>query len=98
MAASRSGVGIALRANSAGHAHPYLFGEDQGRYLLAVSDPAPLLEAAKAAGVHASLAGTAGGDEFSSPELFSIALSELRAANEGWLPNYMSGVSASVAG
>jgi phosphoribosylformylglycinamidine synthase len=92
-----SGVGIALRANSAGHAHPYLFGEDQARYLLAVADPAPVLEAAKAAGVHASLAGTAGGGEFSSPGLFAIPLAELRAANEGWLPGYMGGASAAIA-
>ena len=89
-------VGVTLRAHSQTHAHPYLFGEDQGRYLLAVADPEPLLAAAKAAGVHASLAGTAGGDALSSPELFSIPLAELRAANEGWLPDYMSGVSAAV--
>ena len=91
-----AGVGVTLRAHSQTHAHPYLFGEDQGRYLLAVADPEPLLAAAKAAGVHASLAGTAGGDALSSPELFSIPLAELRAANEGWLPDYMSGVSAAV--
>jgi phosphoribosylformylglycinamidine synthase len=85
-----SGVGISLRANSSEHAHPYLFGEDQARYLLGVADPAPLLEAARAAGVHAAIAGVAGGDALVSPELFSIGLAELREANEGWLPAYMS--------
>ena len=89
-----SGVGIALRANSAGHAHPYLFGEDQGRYLLGTADPDALLQAAKTAGVHASLAGSAGGEALESPGLFSIPLEELRAANEGWLPAFMSGVVA----
>jgi phosphoribosylformylglycinamidine synthase len=92
-----SGVGIALRAHSAGHAHPYLFGEDQGRYLLAVADPEPLLKAAEATGVHASVAGTAGGEELSSEGLFSIKLDELRAANEGWLPDYMAGAIAAEA-
>ena len=92
-----SAIGIALRANSAGHAHPYLFGEDQGRYLLGTSDPDALLQAARAAGVHASLAGTAGGEVLESEGLFSIPLGELRAANEGWLPGFMSGVLAAAA-
>jgi phosphoribosylformylglycinamidine synthase len=88
-----SGVGLRLRATSEMHAHPYLFGEDQGRYLLAVKDPEPVLKAAAAAGVHACLAGEAGGELFSSAEgLFDIPLQELRAANEGWMPAYMSGV------
>ena len=89
-----SGVGVHLRAHSADHAHPYLFGEDQGRYLLAVSDPDGLLAAARQSGVHASLAGTAGGEALSSEGLFAIPLAELRAANEGWLPAFMSGAVA----
>ena len=89
-----SGVGITLRATSMGHAHPYLFGEDQARYLLAVSDSEPVLEAARAAGVHASLAGAAGGDELASPGLFAIGLAQLRSANEDWLPGYMAAVPA----
>jgi phosphoribosylformylglycinamidine synthase subunit PurL len=84
-----SGVGITLRANSNAHSHPYLFGEDQARYLIATRDPDALLEAAKAAGVHASAAGEAGGDQLASPGLFSIDLTALRVANEGWLPAYM---------
>ena len=90
-----SNIGIALRAQSADHAHPYLLGEDQARYLLAAADSQPLLEAARAAGVHASLAGTAGGDTLSSQGLFEIGLDELRAANEGWLVGYMAGAPAS---
>jgi phosphoribosylformylglycinamidine synthase len=86
-----SGVGITLRADSAKHAHLYLFGEDQGRYLLSSGDPEAVLEAAHRAGVPASLAGQAGGDALASPGLFEIQLSALRAANEGWLPAYMSG-------
>jgi phosphoribosylformylglycinamidine synthase len=89
-----SGVGIELNASSAAHAHIYLFGEDQARYLIGVADPAPLLEAARAAGVHASVAGKAHGDAFASPGLFSIELKALRAANEGWLPAYMAGPGA----
>jgi phosphoribosylformylglycinamidine synthase len=89
-----SGVGVALRASSSAHAHPYLFGEDQARYLLAVSDPEPILAAARAAGVPASLAGAAGGEAVASEGLFSVSLAELRAAHEGWLPGFMARASA----
>jgi phosphoribosylformylglycinamidine synthase len=84
-----SGVGATLNASSHQHAHFYLFGEDQGRYLIATRNPDAILQAAHAAGVHASIAGHAGGDSFASEDLFSIPLGELMAANEGWLPGYM---------
>ena len=86
-----SNVGIALNASSPDNAHPYLFGEDQGRYLLGTSEPDALLARAKDAGVRASVAGTAGGDEFASRELFSLPLSQLRHAHEGWMPGFMKG-------
>jgi phosphoribosylformylglycinamidine synthase len=85
-----SGVGMTLAATSAAHAHPFLFGEDQARYLLAVADPAPILAAAASAGVPAAVVGQAGGQAFSSGGLFSIPLAELRAANEGWMPAFMA--------
>ena len=84
-----SGVGVTLDATSAAHAHPFLFGEDQARYLLAVTDPAPILAAAITLGVHAAVVGRAGGDAFSSGDLFAIPLSELRAAHEAWMPAFM---------
>ena len=85
-----SGVGLQLNATSHQHAHGYVFGEDQGRYLIAVADPEPVMEAARSAGVHASVAGLAGGDSFGSGALFQIPLTELRAVHEGWLPGYMA--------
>jgi phosphoribosylformylglycinamidine synthase len=85
-----SSIGVTLNATSEQHAHIYLFGEDQARYLIGTDDPEAVIEAAKAAGVHAIVAGAAGGDAFASRELFSIPLEELRAAHEGWLPGYMS--------
>jgi phosphoribosylformylglycinamidine synthase len=86
-----SDIGVTLNATSEQHAHLYLFGEDQARYLLATKDPETLIARAKAAGVHAIVAGSAGGDAFASRELFSVPLAELRAAHEGWLPSYMNG-------
>ncbi len=85
-----SGVGIALNATSHEHAHFYLFGEDQGRYLIATADPHGLIAKAKVAGVHASLAGRAGGEALASDQgLFSLPLAALREAHEGWMPAYM---------
>ena len=81
-----SGVGLDLDPGLSGVAA--LFGEDQARYLLAVADPAPILAAAGAAGVPATLVGRAGGETLAGPG-FDIALATLRAAHEGWLPGYM---------
>ncbi len=88
-----SKVGITLSASSSLHAHPYLFGEDQARYLIATPDPDAVLAAAKDAGVRASVAGVAGGEAFASTDLFSIPLEALRAAHEAWMPGFM-GVAA----
>jgi phosphoribosylformylglycinamidine synthase subunit PurL len=85
-----SKIGVTLNATSAAHAHGYLFGEDQGRYLLAAREPEALLAAAQAAGVHAIVAGEAGGDAFASRELFSIPLTALREAHEGWMPRWLA--------
>ena len=84
-----SGVGVTLDATSAAHAHPFLFGEDQGRYLIAVADPDAILASAMTAGLNAAVVGRAGGDAFSSGGLFSIPLAVLRAAHEAWMPAYM---------
>ncbi|HYD27596.1 phosphoribosylformylglycinamidine synthase subunit PurL [Brevundimonas sp.] len=86
-----SNVGVTLNATSHDNAHPYLFGEDQGRYLVAASNPDAVLDAARAAGVHAIVCGEAAGDAFASRELFSIPLETLRAAHESWMPAFMGG-------
>jgi phosphoribosylformylglycinamidine synthase II len=88
-----SDIGVTLNATSQLHAHLYLFGEDQGRYLIATHDPGPILEDAKAAGVHAIVAGAAGGDAFASKELLSIPLARLREVNEGLMPAFMGEVA-----
>ena len=87
-----SGVGVELSPTSQTHAHAFLFGEDQGRYLIATADPNPIVAAAHAAGLNVALAGQAGGTDFACHALFTIPLERLRAANEGWLPGFMGGV------
>jgi phosphoribosylformylglycinamidine synthase subunit PurL len=69
--------------------HAWLFGEDQGRYLVAVADPAPVLKAAEAAGVPAQAIGRTGGDSLTVDGVYTISLAELRTAHESWLPKYM---------
>ncbi|HEY3888142.1 MAG TPA: AIR synthase-related protein, partial [Caulobacteraceae bacterium] len=84
-------VGVVLNATSHEHAHFYLFGEDQGRYLIATTDPDALIAKAQAAQVHASVAGQAGGDALASAQgLFNVPLTVLREAHEGWMPAYMA--------
>jgi len=80
-----------LDATSATHAHILLFGEDQARYLVAVPDAEALIEAARGAGLHASVVGHAKGDAFASKDLFSIPLKHLREIHEGWMPRWIEG-------
>jgi phosphoribosylformylglycinamidine synthase subunit PurL len=69
--------------------HAWLFGEDQGRYLVAVADADAVLKAAAAAGVPAQVIGRTGGDSLTVDGVYTISLAELRKAHEGWLPAYM---------
>lgn len=90
-----SNIGVVLDANSPEHAHILLFGEDQARYLVAVPAAQPILDAAHAAGLHASIVGRAGGTDFASggqgSELFRIPLEHLREWHEGWMPAWIEG-------
>jgi phosphoribosylformylglycinamidine synthase len=69
--------------------HAWLFGEDQGRYLLEVADPVAVLARAEAAQVPARAVGTTGGDALIFAGNRLISLKDLRAAHEAWLPKYM---------
>ncbi|WP_313101854.1 phosphoribosylformylglycinamidine synthase subunit PurL [Brevundimonas sp.] len=90
-----SDVGIKLNASSAAHAHAFLFGEDQARYLVAVSDAEALIAKAQEAGLHASVVGVAKGADFASSgpkgELYRIPVAHLREIHEGWMPNWIEG-------
>ena len=70
--------------------HGWLFGEDQGRYLLATGDPDAVLANARAAGVPARRIGTSGGMSLKIAGVGAISIDRLRAAHEGWLPAYMA--------
>ncbi|MEE8629634.1 MULTISPECIES: phosphoribosylformylglycinamidine synthase subunit PurL [Methylobacterium] len=79
--------------------HAYLFGEDQGRYLLAVEPDAvaDLLYSASAQGIDAAVIGVTGADSLTLPGDEIVTLDDLRQAHEGWLPGYMAGPAADAA-
>ncbi|WP_369796813.1 phosphoribosylformylglycinamidine synthase subunit PurL [Belnapia sp. F-4-1] len=90
--AMASGTGATLLPGPADcPAHAFWFGEDQARYVLAVTDAAPLLDAAKAAGVPATRLGRSGGEALVLPDCRSISVAELRQAHEATLPALMEG-------
>ncbi len=90
-----SGQGMSINAAPNGLTHGWLFGEDQGRYLLSVEEHSvnPIIATAKAKGIHAEIVGKVGGNRVKAVGGFDVALSDLRAANENWLPNLMAGDS-----
>jgi phosphoribosylformylglycinamidine synthase len=86
-----SGIGATLeKLPESLPAHAYLFGEDQGRYLLAVSTDRrdAVLQRAREAGIPAHQIGVTGGSEILVAGT-RIALAALREAHEGWFPSYM---------
>jgi phosphoribosylformylglycinamidine synthase len=68
----------------------WLFGEDQGRYLMTTSKPDSVIASAKRAGVPAILIGRTGGTELTVGDSDFISLGELKIAHENWLPKYMA--------
>jgi phosphoribosylformylglycinamidine synthase II len=75
-------------------AHAYYFGEDQGRYLLAVTSenvPAIIERAAKAEVVIRTL-GQTGGDQINLPGEAALPLAALRKEHESWFPAFFGEV------
>ena len=72
-------------------AHAIWFGEDQGRYLLAVSpaDAEEVLERARLLALPARIIGRTGGDKLALKGEAFLPLAELRTAHERWLPDFM---------
>ncbi|MBL8590243.1 MAG: phosphoribosylformylglycinamidine synthase subunit PurL [Methylobacteriaceae bacterium] len=85
------GVGATIEALPEGPAHAILFGEDQGRYILACAadEAAAILRDLAAAGVPARRIGTTGGAALTLPGEKSVDVVALRNAHETWLPDYM---------
>ncbi|MBK3403706.1 phosphoribosylformylglycinamidine synthase subunit PurL [Methylorubrum populi] len=98
--AMAGGIGAALPAAPDGvPVHAFLFGEDQGRYLIAVpaEAAADLLYSASAQGIDAATVGIVGGDDLVLPGEETISVASLKAAHEGWFPAYMASQPAAPA-
>ena len=96
--AMASGIGATLEPPHALPAHGWWFGEDQGRYVLAVPQDrlAEVLEAAQNGDVSARVIGATGGGSLTLSGGKSISVQELRSLNEGWLPEFMSAPDANL--
>jgi phosphoribosylformylglycinamidine synthase len=76
----------------------WLFGEDQGRYLLAVADPEAVLLRADEAGVPAAAIGRTGGDALTLNGNNAMSVAILKEMNERWLPAFMAGPAPATGG
>jgi phosphoribosylformylglycinamidine synthase subunit PurL len=89
------GLGAQVRSAPAIATHGYLFGEDQGRYLLtaAPAEAEAIEAAAQVAGIAAAPIGTTGGDALTIESETAIFIDDLRRRFERWLPDFMSGAT-----
>ena len=69
--------------------HAYWFGEDQSRYVLAVTESASFIRTAEAAGIAAVRIGTTGGHDLTLPDGGTISVAQLIQANERFFPALM---------
>ncbi|HWH17537.1 MAG TPA: phosphoribosylformylglycinamidine synthase subunit PurL [Allosphingosinicella sp.] len=71
--------------------HAFLFGEDQGRYIVTTSNSDPVVRALSAAKVPHSFLGSVGGTDIRISGASSASLGDLRRAHEGFFPSLMGG-------
>jgi phosphoribosylformylglycinamidine synthase len=89
-----SRIGAKVNQLDGGDPIPLFFGEDQGRYLVTMKREQLdhfFEEIYPYAGVFAPWIGNTGGATLTLGEARPIPVAELRAAHEGWFPEYMRG-------
>ncbi|CAH1664193.1 MULTISPECIES: phosphoribosylformylglycinamidine synthase subunit PurL [unclassified Chelatococcus] len=92
--AMASGIGATIDALPGSlPVHAFLFGEDQGRYIVTVpsAKAGEVIAAAAKAGVPVTRLGTTGGDALQWPGEAPISIADLKGRHEAWLPDYMAG-------
>jgi phosphoribosylformylglycinamidine synthase len=89
--AMASGIGATIDAPGGISPISAFFGEDQGRYVVAVKDGSAeyILERAEKAGVPVQRIGITGGAELKLGGARAIPIADLKAAHEGWFPRFM---------
>jgi phosphoribosylformylglycinamidine synthase len=90
--AMASGIGATLEPPHGVKAHGWWFGEDQGRYLLTVTQDvlADVLERAQRGEISARVIGITSGNALTLSGGETISVEALRRVNEAWLPDFMS--------
>lgn len=94
--AMAGGVGVSVTVDDTLPLHAQLFSESQARYLVATdADTAEQIrKEAKDAGIPVTVLGETGGDSVVvNGGAVKLDLKALKAAHEGWLPNYMANAS-----
>ena len=88
-----SGIGATVNQLNGIDPIPVFFGEDQGRYLVTISDANIdlVLDEAKALGIFAPWIGNTGGDALTLGEARPLPVAALKAAHESWFPTFMAG-------
>ena len=86
--AMASGIGVEVEGDVT---VPWLFGEDQGRYIVTCATDAAegIIDAAVTAGVTAQRIGTTGGGEIKAGGK-AVAVSTLKERHESWFPGFMA--------
>ncbi len=89
--AMASGIGASVGQAAIADAVGFWFGEDQARYLIAVpKDQAQaIVDEARASGITIAELGKTGGTRLVLDDKDGIAVAKLRAAHEGWFPDFM---------
>ncbi len=89
-----SGIGASVNQLDGGDPIPQFFGEDQGRYIVTMTRDGLerfYEELDKDAGIFAPWIGNTGGTTLQLGAARPVPVAELRAAYEGWFPNFMAG-------
>ena len=88
-----SGIGAGWYHDEELDDYEFLFGEEQGRYIITVRSNADIGARAVAAGIDPLCLGTTGGNDLrfgvESQEKMIVSLADLRAAHEGFFPKLM---------
>jgi phosphoribosylformylglycinamidine synthase len=88
-----SAIGAVLEAPSQPAAHAFWFGEDQARYVVTAKSADFVIQRAKAAGVPIARLGATGGAALALDGERPLAVEDLKARFEAWLPAYMAGAA-----
>jgi len=90
--AMASGIGATVNQLNDVSPAKQFFGEDQGRYLIAINrdDLDRIQEAAEAAGIFAPWIGSTGGQSLKLGDARAISVVDLKAAHESWFPAFMA--------